>query len=278
MQKTTVSIIQNSNSAEAVRTALERLEGVDALAAQYPHIVIKPNLCGGLAGEAGSHTDIAVLETVVELFSSYGKPLYIGEADCSFNDARSMFTAFNLFDLAKKFDARIVNLSEGPCLDVDVPEPNRIQTLRISEILGEGLIVSVPVLKTHPWTGVTVSMKNMYGAVYQREKAMYHAGLEENIVDINKVIGAHLCIVDATTAVVHGGFKCALWVGSPPSRLDLIIAGYNPVAVDAVGTTILERSPASIGHISLAARQGMGPCNLGEINITGDTDALTRLS
>ena len=36
----------------------------------------------------------------------------------------------------------------------------------------ENAIISVAALKTHPWTGVTFSMKNMFGAIYEQEKAL----------------------------------------------------------------------------------------------------------
>ncbi len=266
MQKR-VSIIKDTDHKKAVFAALEQLEGVDDVVKNFSRIVIKPNLCGGVESEPGSYTSTTVLRSVLELFSAFSVPLFVGEADCSFNDAGHMFSSLGIHALGKQFGATVVNLSEGSYADVTVPHCNAIRTLRISTVLQDSLIVSVPVLKTHPWSGVTVSMKNMYGAVYQRAKAMYHTGLEKNIVDINSVIGAHISIVDATVAVVHGGFKYGLWVGSPSSRLDLIIAGFNPVAVDAVGARILNRDPGDIGHIRLAAAQGMGCCNSKELEI-----------
>lgn len=262
-----VCIVKDRDANHAVAAALNNLVDTAELIKKYSHIVLKPNLCGGVAGEPGSHTSIRVLQSVLEIFTSYDLPVYIGEADCSFNDADHVFTSLGIHALGKKFNAQVVNLSKGPHIDINVPQPNLIKTLRVSSIFSEALIVSIPVLKTHPWSGTTISMKNMYGAVYQREKSVYHNGLEKNIVDINKVIGAHVSIVDATTAVVHGGFKYGLWVGYPPSQLDLVIAGLNPVAVDAVGTKILNRDPWSIGHIQLAAKQGMGSCTIEELDI-----------
>jgi uncharacterized protein (DUF362 family) len=141
----------------------------------------------------------------------------------------------------------------------------------VARILTESFIVSVPVLKTHPWSGITINMKNMYGAIYEPEKAVYHNGLEKNIVDINKVITPHLCITDASVAVMRGGFKYGLWVGVPPTRLDTIIAGINIVAVDAVGITVLRRDPWSIGHIKHAVEQGLGICDIKQLTITGNT-------
>jgi uncharacterized protein (DUF362 family) len=62
-------------------------------------------------------------------------------------------------------------------------------------------------------------------ALTQKEKAVYHNRLDNKFIDINKLIIPHLCIVDASTAVVRGGFKYGLWVGAPPAKLDLIMPG-----------------------------------------------------
>jgi uncharacterized protein (DUF362 family) len=263
-----VAIAKNSDCRKAVFSSMELLGGIDEKTVkQYPSILVKPNLCGGVPGEPGSHTSIEVLKAVLEVFSTYGSPLYIGEADCSFNDAHEVFTSLRVYQLGKQFNAQVINLSEGPSVEVEVPRPLSLKRLRISTVLQQSFIVSVPVLKTHPWCAVTMNMKNMYGAIYEREKAFLHNGLEKNIVDINKVVRPHLCILDAKTAVVRGGFKYGLWVGCPPTTLDLIIAGMNPVAVDAVGTRILGKDPGNIHYIELAAKQGLGVCDLQKLNV-----------
>ncbi len=262
-----VVLVKNDDSIRAVAKAIEGLGGVDELVKRYSRIVIKPNLGGGVPGEAGSYTSLTVLGAVLELFSSFGLPIVIGEADGSFNSADRMFTALNIHGLAKGFGARVLNLSTGPAVDLKVPDAFSLQHLRVSSVLEDSLLVSVPVLKTHPWCKVTVTMKNMYGAVYKREKAMLHARLDENIVDINRVIAPHISIVDATVAVVHGGFKEALWVGCPPTRLDLVLAGYNPVAVDAVGARVLKCDPQSVEYIRLASQNGLGPCEADKIEV-----------
>ncbi|HUT83339.1 MAG TPA: DUF362 domain-containing protein [Thermodesulfobacteriota bacterium] len=263
-----VCIVRDKDTRKAVSSAIELLGGIDVKTVkQYPSILVKPNLCGGVPGEPGSHTSIEVLKAVLEVFSTYGSPLYIGEADCSFNDAHEVFTSLRVYQLGKQFNAQVINLSEGPSVEVEVPKPLSLKRLRISTVLQQSFIVSVPVLKTHPWCAVTMNMKNMYGAIYAREKAFLHNGLEKNIVDINKVVRPHLCILDAKTAVVRGGFKYGLWVGCPPTTLDLIIAGMNPVSVDAVGTRILGKDPCTIRYLELAAKQGLGICDLQKLNV-----------
>lgn len=267
-----ICIIKDNNVNKAVAAAFEPFQNVlESGLNKYSSILIKPNLCGGVPGEPGSYTNIAVLKAVIDIVSSCGLPLYIGEADCSFNDAEHIFNVLDIYNLAKRCGVQVVNLSEGPFIDVEVVRPLSIKKIRISRVLSECFIVSVPVLKTHPWSGITINMKNMYGAVYEREKALYHNGLEKNIVDINKVISPHLCVVDATITVVRGGFKYGLWVGYPPTVMDMIIAGVNPVAVDAVGAKILGKDPWSIGHIKNAVQQGMGVCDINKLSIIPDT-------
>jgi uncharacterized protein (DUF362 family) len=266
-----VSIVRDKDTRKAVFFSMELLgDSIGKLAKQFPSILVKPNLCGGVPGEAGSHTSMEVLKAVLEFFSSYSLPIFIGEADCSFNDAHEVFTSLRVYELGKQFNAHVINLSEGLSIEVEVPRPLSLKKLRISSVLHQSLIVSVSVLKTHPWCAVTMNMKNMYGAIYEREKAYLHNGLEKNIVDINRVIRPHINITDATTAVVRGGFKYGLWVGCPPTKMDLIIAGLNPVAVDAVGTRILGKDPWNINYIQLAARQGLGVCDIERLNVVSE--------
>ena len=271
-----IYVIKDSNVTKAVTLALEPFQSViEKGAKQYPSILIKPNLCGGVPGEPGSHTSIEAVRAVAGILKSFGVPLVIGEADCSFNDTANVFSVLGLHKLAKDLGVQIVNLSEGPYNDIAVHRPLSMKTVRVSRIITESFIVSVPVLKTHPWSGITINMKNMFGAMYVPEKAVYHNGLEKNIVDINKVITPHLCVTDASFAVMRGGFKYGLWVGAPPTRLDTIIAGINNVAVDAVGITLLRRDPWSIGHIKHAVEQGLGICDIKQLSITSNTqDAL----
>ncbi|MCX5886610.1 MAG: DUF362 domain-containing protein, partial [Proteobacteria bacterium] len=170
-----VCIVRDKDTRKAVYSAVELLgEVVEKTVKQFPSILIKPNLCGGVPGEPGSHTSIEVLKAVLEFFSSYSLPIFIGEADCSFNDAHEVFTSLRVYELGKQFNVHVVNLSEGASVEVEVPRPLSLKRLRISTVLQQSFIVSVPVLKTHPWCAVTMNMKNMYGALYEREKAYLH--------------------------------------------------------------------------------------------------------
>jgi uncharacterized protein (DUF362 family) len=256
--KAKVAIVRSSEVSRAVENALNLIGGFDKVVSDSSPILIKPNFCGGVPGERGSHTSVAVLESLLELLAPFKKEVFIGEADGSFNWADQVFSSLNIYEVAKRYGAKVVNLSKGPSLELTVPQPLLLKTVRASRLLMECAIISVAALKTHPWTGVTFSMKNMYGAVYEQEKALLHAGLDKNIVDIIKVIRPKICLVDGIYAVKRGGFKYGVWVGYPPEKMDLIVAGYDPVATDAVCTSLLGRNPSQINYIELAAAQNLG--------------------
>ena len=269
-QRAQVAIAKAAGVAGAVERALQLTGGLEKAVAGHSSVVIKPNLCGGVPGERGSHTSVAAIEGVLQLLSPLKKKVYIGEADGSFNWADDVCNALDIYDLAKRYGARVVNLSNGPSVELPVSQPLSLKSVRVSRLLTESAIISVAALKTHPWTGVTFSMKNMFGAIYEQEKAMLHAGLDKNIVDITKVLRPALCVVDGSYAVQQGGFKCGVWVGCPPDRMDLVVAGYDPVATDTICTRVLGRNPAQVAYLNLAAAQRLGITNTAQIEVVTD--------
>ena len=266
--KAKVGVVKSTDSLQAVKNALNLIGGLEQAVAPYTTVVVKPNFCGGVPGERGSHTSLAVLEAVLELLAPLKKKVYIGEADGSFNWADQVFSALNVHQLAKRYGAQVVNLSTGPSVDLPVPQSLSLKNLRVSRLLTESAIISIAALKTHPWTGVTFTMKNMFGAIYDQEKALLHAGLEKNIVDITKVLRPTLCLVDGIYAVKQGGFKYGVWVGYPPDKMDLVVAGHDPVATDVVCTNLLERDPRQTNYLEMGAAQGLGKNNSRQIEVT----------
>jgi len=49
-----------------------------------------------------------------------------------------------------------------------------------------------------------------------------------------------------------------------------IVKGDDPVAVDAVGAVVMGFDPRKAKHLLLAARKGLGVCDLNKIRILGE--------
>jgi len=114
-------------------------------------------------------------------------------------------------------------------------------------------VINLPVLKDHGIAGVTIALKNMFGAIHNPNKYHINAG-DPYVADVNMLplirqkVRLHIC--DATTAQYEGGpsFK-PQWTWP----FNGLIVSTDPVALDSVGWQILERKRAEKGMESLRA-------------------------
>ena len=113
------------------------------------------------------------------------------------------------------------------------------------------VIIDLPVLKDHGIVGVTLSLKNLFGAIHNPNK--YHEKIGDPYIadlwlipDIRNKI--RLIICDALTAQYEGGppYK-PQWVWN----FNGIIAGKDPVALDCVGWKVIEKKRKEKGLKSL---------------------------
>ncbi len=137
----------------------------------------------------------------------------------------------------------------------------------------------MPLLKDHDLSGVSISLKNFYGAIHNPNK--YHQNnCNPYIADLNthpyiqeKV---KLIVCDALLPQYHGGpsFK-PQWIW----KLGAVLFSLDPVALDAVGADLIEQQRRQHGlpslreagrhpqYIHTAAEYGLGVDDLSRIDI-----------
>ncbi len=123
-------------------------------------------------------------------------------------------------------------------------------------ILLDSYLISIPVLKAHSMSGVTLGMKNMIGVAPERyygagghyKKWGLHAKLDRAIMEINRFRKPDLTLIDAAVGMATAhlwGPKCDPPVGK-------VIASFDPVAADRVGCDMLGKDWRRVGHILFA--------------------------
>jgi len=95
-------------------------------------------------------------------------------------------------------------------------------------------------------------------------KGSMHGHLSQNIVDLASVIKPSIAVIDGIIA--GEGHESS----GNPVEMNLVIAGTDPVAVDAVGAAVMGISPTDVKHLVLAEKQGLGTCNLEKITVLGE--------
>jgi uncharacterized protein (DUF362 family) len=144
--------------------------------------------------------------------------------------------------------------------------------IRIPEYFQGKNIVHLPTVKCHIYTTTTGAMKNAFGGLLTHKRHRTHTHIHETLVDllaIQKEIHAGLfCVMDGTMAGDGTGPRLMR-----PVQKDVILAGADQVAIDAVAAKLMGFDPMAIRYLSLAHEAGLGVARPEEIEIVGDVDA-----
>ncbi len=275
-----VGIAKGKDVARAVRQAVSLAGGLDKLIFPRSRVLIKPNLSVALPARCGVTTDPRVVTALIHLVREAGaKEVLVGESAVVGFDAGEIFDALKVRSLFEKAGARVVNLDRDQPVEVKVPRGEVLKKVRIWRTAYESdVLISVPKMKTHFQTVVTLSLKNMKGTVTDGSKRIIHRigvpvekretyGLDQGIVDLNTVISADLAVIDATVSLE--GFVPGPRLVGNPVRMDTLIAGFDPVAVDAVGCRVIGLDPREVPHIRLAYERKLGRMLSREIEVMG---------
>lgn len=125
--------------------------------------------------------------------------------------------------------------------------------------------INLPKFKAHPWTRLTLSLKNLIGIQDDRHRLIDHNSLlERKIADLQDVVQSGFIAVDAIIA----GQKMMLT--PTPFAMGAIVMGVNPCAVDTVCCHMVRVKPDDLIHLRLASERGLGPSRLEDIELLGD--------
>ena len=136
-------------------------------------------------------------------------------------------------------------------------------------LLASDFIVSMPKAKTHHWSGVSLSMKNMFGVIpgakYGWPKNILHwKGIERSILDVCATVPIHFVIADAIVAMEGNGP-----LNGSPRPLNRIVLADDPVAADASCARLMGLDPEKVAHIRVGA-QFLGNSSAAQIDQLGE--------
>ncbi len=217
----------------------------------------------------GIVTDIRVIKAITEILLGTASHIYITEGSSINRSATSaMFAHYGYGDIVGLDPQRItlVDLNNDGLVEKHVPGAKRLTSRKVPATLEMvDVIINVPVLKIHFAAIVSLSIKNLQGAMPPLEKYMSHFfGLWQNLVNIHHLIKPKLIIIDGLTGLEDFGP-----VSGIPKKTDMLIGGTNPVAVDSVAMQIMGLDPKSSPPVFLAWMQGLGPLESNKIDIAG---------
>jgi uncharacterized protein (DUF362 family) len=139
------------------------------------------------------------------------------------------------------------------------------------------LLCSVPMMKTHQLATVTLGMKNLVGlfpgTVYQSVRGHMHdvaskvepTAASAVVVDMVRANKLGLVVVDGSMAMEGNGPSTG-----PLVKMDVIVAGTNPVATDMVAASVMGFAPGDVPTFDWANKAGLKPTSVDEIEVRGE--------
>ncbi len=237
-------------------------------------VVIKPNLVVPMTDDTGVTTDPEVVRALVDLALQDGAT-QVCIIEGGFDRANFLACGYGFFD---RYDPRVrlIHLNDEPLILSNVPYGMAYHQIYMPQLLltDDVVFISAAKLKTHFHTNASLTMKNlvglapieMYNHPGNRERLALHLrGISQVIVDLNLVSPIDFAVVDGIWAMEGEGPTFG-----DPVRMDMVLAGRNPVAVDRVCLLATRIPQHDVRHLTYAASRGLGPTSLDEIEVVGD--------
>jgi len=272
---TSVSIVtcqtyQEEMVYQKVKEAVDLLGGIKNFVSPEEKILLKPNLAIGRPPEKCVTTHPLVVKAIALLVKEAGATPLIGDSPM-LGSAEKAANKCGIEEIARELG---INIVEFEPITMQNPEGKIFTSLTIGKIIKEvDRVINLPKLKTHAFTLLTLSVKNMLGCIPGSRKGQWHvktykAGKEyfaQLLLDLNLLVNPVLTIVDGVIAMegMGPGF-------GDPRHLGLFIAGTDGVAVDRIISEIINVEPAHSPILKVAIEKGYGIGKLEEIDIVGE--------
>lgn len=220
-------------------------------------IILKPNLVEAL--DPPITTPVELVETLVEYLQQQAPHcrIAVGEGTGAINyDTFHCFDSLGFTAMAQRKGIELIDLNVETCSKRENPDCIRWPDFHLPVILDTAFLLSIPVLKAHSLSDVTLTMKNMMGCApphhYRRGnswgKSAFHDRIEEAIFDLNRYRTPDFTVLDATVGMA----EAHLWGRHCEPPVGLLAAGWDPVAVDSYGASLLSKRWQDVGHIRFA--------------------------
>jgi uncharacterized protein (DUF362 family) len=247
-----VSLVQSEIAENLRRDIRKSLDLINFQPPRNAHTVaVKPNLCYYWDYSTGETTDPRFVSAMIDVIRGSLAPqaeISIVESDASAMKCKYSFRMLGYGRLAAKKKVRLVNLTNDATQTQEVQVKNKNYEYPIPKtVLEADLFINVPKIKYMAGPKISCALKNIYGCNPAPEKYRCHRFINEAIVGLNKLMKPTLCIVDGLIAR-----------GIRTTKLGLVMASTDPVALDSAASEIAGINPNTVKHIILASQEGLG--------------------
>ena len=175
----------------------------------------------------------------------------------------------------EKYGLPFIPLPEVEWIRYDFKSP----LLKLNQIFPEGIqipkmlvgksIIHLPTVKTHGHSTTTGAIKNAFGGLLKEVRHYCHKHMHEVLVDLmmmqKELHPGIFAAMDGTVCGDGAGPRTMR-----PVNRNILLAGADPVALDATAARLMGFDPLSIPYLRMAHERGLGVADPRHIELVGE--------
>jgi len=254
--------------AEAIATQFKLLGGLEKFIRAGDTVLLKPNFIAPRSRRCATQTDPAVIIETAKLLKDFGARPFVGDSP-AWSNVFTCVKKLKLEEPLKKLSVPVKQLNKPKRCRLGM---NGTKVGISSVALDADVIINLPKFKTHQQLIATFAVKNMFGCVSGKRKALWHFAKGGNfddfcelLIGIFKFLNPALTIIDAVTVMDGPGP-----IKGRARPLGWLIGGTEPIACEIVCSKLVNIKPEELPIIKTARQMGFGCSDPDKITILGD--------
>jgi uncharacterized protein (DUF362 family) len=257
-----------SKIAEAIQKQFELLGGLQKFVTPGDTVLLKPNFIAPRSRRHAAQTHPAVIIETARLLIDFGAKPFVADSP-AWSNVFACVKVLKLEEPLKKLAVPVKQLAKPKWCKIGA----RNTRIGISSIaLDADVIINLPKFKAHQQLLATFAVKNMFGCVSGKQKALWHFIKGSNpddfcelLIDIYKFLKPALTIIDGVMAMDGPGP-----IRGRTRPLGWLIGGTEPIACETICAKLININPQEIPIIRTANQIGFGCSDPAKIEIAGD--------
>ena len=258
-----LAVATGAEPAGTARAAVGALGGMGRFVSRGDSVLVKPNVGWDRLPNQAANTNPQVVASVVTMCLEAGASRVLVE-DNSLNDPRRCYARSGIHEAATAAGAEMPFMNVRRFRLTDTGGVVLGNWPVYLDALEADVLINVPIAKHHSLSRLSMGMKNLYGLIGGPRNRL-HQRLADGIVDLTAFFRPALTVLDCYRILVRNGPQGGRI--SDTELRNMVIAGTDPVAVDARGAELFGISGADLDYVRLGAERGIGTYELAGLEV-----------
>jgi uncharacterized protein (DUF362 family) len=270
IQDPVVAIVDATKSNNCVEDVLNMINA-PSLIKQGACVVITANMVDNKAASTGTVVHPDLLRKIIRYVKNYKPSRIVVAAGSGGAPTMQVFEEIGFSKVIQDEAIEFVDLNYGPYTEISLNH-DIVPSTKINKLCEEmDVHISFTPIKMHKEATVSLGIKNM---ALSWPPAEIHGMPKKNLgihEDLHNFIAAMGEVVPIDITILSG-MNGMIWTGPSDGKAvssNLIVAGTDPVATDAVAARMMGLLPQAVHYLFELNRRGLGQADVTKMSIKG---------